>query len=272
MNHGQKPGKKDLDHWFPAFETPPTPQDNTDAQASPGRTPAQATPPPAGGHAIRHSGPRPSQRATGFDPFADNSDAPTWLDDAAAAPARAPKAPSRLGRNLAIVGGGLVLAGAIAAGVAFMVMQTNNSSDAVASTSTTEAATSANNLSSDTATDEWCSRFDEGARRGGDGDGDHSSGLNAIFAFQHAYYVERDGFKVAEFGEPGRFSGEAIHDGIANGIPVGLRHCLDVTTTGPGTYSMVLQTREDGKTGIGTVEYVVTTVEVDGLHYVQGFH
>ncbi|KAF0847261.1 hypothetical protein [Nocardia caishijiensis] len=69
----------------------------------------------------------------------------------------------------------------------------------------------------------------------GNGPGGTDSGVSAILAFQHAYYVARSGDQARTLvaGDAALPTGAQIQSGIDT-IPVGTTHCLDIT---PGAFA-----------------------------------
>ncbi|MGW5451488.1 hypothetical protein [Nocardia sp. NPDC003979] len=69
----------------------------------------------------------------------------------------------------------------------------------------------------------------------GNGPGGTDSGVSAIMAFQHAYYVARSGDQARTLvaGDAALPTGAQIQSGIDT-IPVGTTHCLDIT---PGAFA-----------------------------------
>ena len=71
----------------------------------------------------------------------------------------------------------------------------------------------------------------------GNGPGGTDSGAAAILAFEHAYYVLRDGVKAREVVAEGDGvnPAEAIQAG-ANDTPAGTTHCVVIRTESPGQF------------------------------------
>ncbi|QNG20826.1 hypothetical protein G4H71_09640 [Rhodococcus triatomae] len=162
---------------------------------------------------------------------------------------------------MAIIGGGLALSALLIGGIAVALVNSGGS-DPVAGSPTSEVAPAP------AVAEEWCETSEEGATRSGQGPGGHTSGADAIFGFDYAYYVERDGVKAASFGAPeSGLDAAAIQDGIDNHIPEGTQHCLEVTETAPGEFAVKLSTRE-GDRPVRTARQIITTTEIDGRHYI----
>lgn len=77
--------------------------------------------------------------------------------------------------------------------------------------------------------------------------GGSANGVDAIFGFQHAYYVERSAAAARTLTAPDAAVGsvEKLQAGIDT-IPVGATHCLRITETAPDTYRVVLTQRSPG--------------------------
>ncbi|MFC4373815.1 hypothetical protein ACFO5K_06835 [Nocardia halotolerans] len=80
-----------------------------------------------------------------------------------------------------------------------------------------------------------CPTEQVGSRVQGNGPGGTDSGISAIMAFQHAYYVARSGDQARTLvaGDAALPSGVEIQSGIDT-IPVGTTHCLEIT---PGAFA-----------------------------------
>jgi len=90
---------------------------------------------------------------------------------------------------------------------------------------------------------EWCPAGQlRGAYPGG-----ADTAIGAIFALQHAYYVERSGAAAAALlAGDGLPSAEQIQQGIDT-IPAGTQHCLGVTLSSPASAQvLVAQRTPDG--------------------------
>ncbi|WP_080512494.1 hypothetical protein [Rhodococcus opacus] len=114
----------------------------------------------------------------------------------------------------------------------------------------------------------WCVASRDGSTVVGNGPGGTSDGVAAILAFDHAYYVARNGAKAREVATPDAplGSAEMIQRGI-DSVPEGTEHCLAITETEPGRYAVTLsELRPDGSTK--RYEQVVTTADRDGRTYI----
>lgn len=161
-------------------------------------------------------------------PAPESAEAPAVpvTDTAAAAPA---KRDGDRSRTWMLVGGGVaVLAVVSAAVVTTMTGSTDEpqapplpSSSVVASPSATPTTTEA------VAAPAWCAPVTEPDRIVGNGPGGRESGPAVIQAFEHAYYVQRDGKAVAELMV---LPGNDIQSFI-DAVPAGTEHCVTVLPT-----------------------------------------
>lgn len=113
----------------------------------------------------------------------------------------------------------------------------------------------------------------------GSGPGGFGSGPDAIFGFDHAYYVERSGAAARAFTTPDAAVGTAEvlqRDGIDT-FPTGTQHCLRITTRGtdeytvelthtvpkaqPLTWTQIVRTRTDGDRTLITSIVDITETE-----------
>lgn len=98
----------------------------------------------------------------------------------------------------------------------------------------------------------------------GNGPGGTDSGPAAILAFEHAYYVLRDGEKAREVVAPDAAVAEAsvIHAG-AHTIPVGTTHCVVIRPAAPEQFAVELtENRPNGE--IKHIRQLITTQVRDG--------
>ncbi|WP_223885300.1 hypothetical protein [Nocardia colli] len=100
----------------------------------------------------------------------------------------------------------------------------------------------------------------------GNGNGDTSSGANAILGFQYAFYVERSGERARRFVAPDAENvspADVIQAGIDTEVPVGTKHCLRISEVGSDTFNVDLtQRKPDGTETI--YHQTITTVIRDG--------
>lgn len=111
-----------------------------------------------------------------------------------------------------------------------------------------------------------CPATQDGAVTVGNGEGDTTSGPDAVLGFQHAFYAERSGTGAREFVAPDSqtiSSAETIQQAIDDQIPVGTQHCVRITERAADTFDVDLtERRPNGTTTV--YKQTVTTVERDG--------
>lgn len=199
---------------------------------------------------------------------------PTPAPESAEAPASAPAvpvtdtaAPAKRGgdrsRTWMLVGGGVaVLAVVCAAVVTAMTGSTDEpqapplpSSSVVASSSTTPSTTAT------AAAPAWCAPVDEPDRIVGNGPGGRGTGPAVIQAFEHAYYVQRDGQAVAELMV---LPGNDIQSFI-DAVPAGTEHCVTVLPTeDPNRWSVDVLLKFPPVGDEGIHKQWITTMPADG--------
>ncbi|MBD8056411.1 hypothetical protein ICV35_22425 [Rhodococcus ruber] len=199
-------------------------------------------------------------------PAPESAEAPTSApavpvtDTAAAAPA---KPGGDRSRTWMLVGGGVaVLAVVSAAVVTAMTGSTDEpqapplpSSSVVASPSTTPSTTAT------AAPPLWCAPVDEPDRIVGNGPGGRDSGPAVIQAFEHAYYVQRDGQAVAELMV---LPGSDIQSFI-DAVPAGTEHCVTVLPTeDPNRWSVDVLLKFPPVGDEGIHKQWITTMPADG--------
>ncbi|QIS04646.1 hypothetical protein F5X71_22020 [Nocardia brasiliensis] len=149
---------------------------------------------------------------------------------------------------------GVVVVGALAA-VGFLMFGGGATTDTAAAP--TQAPTPA------AAPDGPCTAERVGNRIKGNDPGGFDSGPAAIFAFQHAYYVERSGAAVraATTADAAVESAEAIQRGI-DSIPVGTTYCVAITPGAfAGQYMVVVTENRPGRTPVTYNPQLVTTTQ-----------
>lgn len=112
-----------------------------------------------------------------------------------------------------------------------------------------------------------CPSERDGNTAGGDG-----SGTEAIFAFQHAYYVARSAEQARESVAPDAAVPPApdIQQGI-NTIPMGTTHCLSVTPGAfVGQYTVVITEHRPEAAPISYNPQLVTTEDIGGRTVITG--
>ncbi|NLG56399.1 MAG: hypothetical protein GX542_12275 [Rhodococcus sp.] len=212
----------------------------------------------------RPAQPAPTPAVPEFDPFADNSAPPTWLssDGSEPKPAAPPKPPSHLGRNIAIIGGGLVVCAGLIGAVVIGLSKSGDSEEVAqpANTPVTEAP-------AQPAIDEnWCEPTNSGNVAVGNGPGGTASGPDVIFAFHYAYYVERDGIKAAEYGYPGIYNADELQAAADQEPPA--EYCLTITEQEPNVYTLERETRIGSRIIGATKSDVITVPDRYNQYYI----
>ncbi|UZF48461.1 hypothetical protein [Rhodococcus rhodochrous] len=196
--------------------------------------------------------------------------APDLVEQTAGAPvtdtAAAAAAPAKPGgdrsRTWMLVGGGIAALAAMSA-VVVNVMSTGTDepeappppATAVASSSATPTTTEA------VAAPAWCAPVDEPGRIVGNGPGGRDSGPAVIQAFEHAYYVQRDGKAVAELMV---LPGNDIQSFI-DAVPAGTEHCVTVLPTeDPNRWSVDVLLKFPPVGDEGIHKQWITTMPADG--------
>ncbi|QQM55696.1 hypothetical protein [Rhodococcus pyridinivorans] len=195
--------------------------------------------------------------------------APELVEQTAAAPVTdtASAAPTKRdgdrSRTWMLVGGGVaVMAVVSAAVVTTMTGNTDEpqapplpSSSVVASPSTTPSTTAT------AAAPAWCAPVTEPDRIVGNGPGGRDSGPAVIQAFEHAYYVQRDGQAVAELMV---LPGNDIQNFI-DAVPAGTEHCVTVLPTeDPNRWSVDVLLKFPPVGDEGIHKQWITTMPADG--------
>lgn len=194
--------------------------------------------------------------------------APELVEPTAAAPVTdtAAVAPAKPGgdrsRTWMLVGGGIAALAAISA-VVVNVMSTGTDEPeaplppvtAVASSSATPTTIEA------VAAPAWCAPVTEPDRIVGNGPGGRDSGPAVIQAFEHAYYVQRDGKAVAELMV---LPGSDIQSFI-DAVPAGTEHCVTVLPTeDPNRWSVDVLLKFPPVGDEGIHKQWITTMPADG--------
>ncbi|MEU2037418.1 hypothetical protein [Nocardia niwae] len=105
-----------------------------------------------------------------------------------------------------------------------------------------------------------------GNRIQGNGAGGFDSGPAVIFAFQHAYYVDRSGAQVraTTTADAAVQAADAIQRGI-DSIPAGTTHCVAITPGAfAGQYLVVVTEHRPGQQPVTYNPQIVTTTEDGG--------
>ncbi|MGW0352679.1 hypothetical protein ACWDXV_00625 [Nocardia nova] len=115
-----------------------------------------------------------------------------------------------------------------------------------------------------------CQARTEGNLVYGNGPGDTSSGANAIFGYQHAYYTDRNAEKAHTFIAPGANvqAPPDLQKTIDEHIPKGTTYCLRIATTAPNQFNVeVSEFHPDGTKSLYLE--VITTVNQGGRNLIQ---
>ncbi|NKY86446.1 hypothetical protein [Nocardia veterana] len=115
-----------------------------------------------------------------------------------------------------------------------------------------------------------CQARTDGNLTYGNGPGDTSSGANAIFGYQHAYYTERNAEKAHTFIAPGANvqAPQELQKTIDEHIPKGTTYCLRIATTAPNQFNVeVTEHHPDGTQSLYLE--VITTVNQGGRNLIQ---
>lgn len=191
-----------------------------------------------------------------------------WDDDdlakklVPARPVPGPK-PVEAGRNKTVliggIGAGVVL---IVALIVVVVFATSGGGDKSDNARAGGAATAADGAD--------CRARTEGNLIYGNGPGDTSSGANAIFGYQHAYYTDRNAEKAHTFIAPGANvqAPPDLQKTIDEHIPKGTTYCLRIATTTPNQFNVeVSEFHPDGTKSLYLE--VITTVNQGGRNLIQ---
>lgn len=139
-----------------------------------------------------------------------------------------------------VIGGGAIAASALGGGDDDVPMNVAEIAPA-----TTSAATTSQTPTS-VAPQSWCSPSTEAGVVRGSGPGGTGSGPDAILAFDHAYYVERNGAKARALlvsdAQVKSATAEELQAGIDT-VPAGTEHCVEIRATEPNTFAVTLEQR-----------------------------
>lgn len=98
--------------------------------------------------------------------------------------------------------------------------------------------------------------------------GDTTSSVSVIFAFQHAYYVERSGTTAREFvtADAKVPSAEGIQAGIDT-VPAGTKYCVSIVPTAPAAWQVhVREQRPDAAPELLATLIFHTATDPDGVN------
>lgn len=118
------------------------------------------------------------------------------------------------------------------------------------------------------AADNFCVESTDGDTITSNGPGDQSSGPNVILAFEHAYYVARDGEQAYALAAPDTLAVDAkdIQDGIDQ-APVDTDYCATITERAPGQFKLDLAVRMSASK-VENYEMYIDTTEIDGKSFI----
>ncbi|NLE78457.1 MAG: hypothetical protein GX610_02575 [Rhodococcus sp.] len=118
------------------------------------------------------------------------------------------------------------------------------------------------------AADNFCVESTDGNTITSNGPGDQSSGPNVILAFEHAYYVARDGEQAYALSAPDALAVDAqdIQDGIDQ-APVDTDYCATITERAPGQFKLDLAVRMSASK-VENYEMYIDTTEIDGKSFI----
>lgn len=160
-------------------------------------------------------------------------------------PAKAPKVRSSSDeRNPWVVRGAAVAVAAVVIGAAIAALS-SSSDDAGPPAATGASITVGPTVATTAVAPTWCENSSTGGKVIGRGAGDPTNGVGLIQAFDYAYYVQRDGAKVASMMvTPNPVS--TIQASINEAAAIGTEHCLTITpTANPNVFDVELLLRTD---------------------------
>ncbi|MDO1481625.1 hypothetical protein [Rhodococcus ruber] len=209
--------------------------------------------------AISRARPTPAAApaATAVEVVEETTTQPVTDSASAAATAR----PDR-SRTWMLVGAGVAVLAVVSVAVVTAMTGTTDEpqmpplpSSSVVASSTTATSTTAS------AAPLWCAPVDEPGRIVGNGPGGRGTGPAVIQAFEHAYYVERDGTAVADLMV---LPGTDIQSFI-DAVPVGTEHCVSVLPTeDPNRWSVDVLLKFPPLGDEGIHKQWITTMPADG--------
>ncbi|MEV5651577.1 hypothetical protein AB0L57_25280 [Nocardia sp. NPDC052254] len=121
-----------------------------------------------------------------------------------------------------------------------------------------------------TAADGSCVTRTEGPIVYGNGPGDTSSGANAIFGYEHAYYTERSAEKAHTFVAPDANVQPVpeLQKTIAEHVPAGTTYCLRIASAGANQYSVEVTEHHPDNSRAVYLE-LIATVNQGGKYLIQ---
>ncbi|WP_433609898.1 hypothetical protein [Prescottella agglutinans] len=153
------------------------------------------------------------------------------------------------GRKLLLIGAAVALV-AIASAATVVVLQGGDTATAgtpkpVAAASTSATSSTSTSPEAAAPAPAWCAESAADGRSVGRGPGSTSDGPGVIRAFDHAYYVERDGARVASL----MVAPNAVPEiqKFIDGVSLGTEHCVTIASTpDPNVYNVDLELRSPG--------------------------
>lgn len=264
MRRDRTPSPPTPEPWNPQDWPDPTPDHSADLDAAPANdfeddleddveiTPPNIVAATAGGEAP-------------WEPVATPQPLPTPT------PSRTERRPrSRRRAGLALAAAGLAAILAIGVTGLLVVLRTADSTDtpdsrAQASPPATEVATA----STATAGDTDCPSTVNGRVTTGRDAGDQESGAGVIKAFDHAYYVRRDGAAARALGTPNARIGTAAQmQTYIDQLPAKTRHCLTITDESKGLYTVELSEIPPGGGAPTVIRQRIQTTTADGKSWI----
>ncbi len=160
------------------------------------------------------------------------------------------KASESGGRKPLLIGGVAVALVAIASAATVVVLQggdtaTEGTPKPVAAATTSVTSSTSTSPEAAAPAPVWCAESTADGRSVGRGPGSTSDGPGVIRAFDHAYYVERDGARVASL----MVAPNAVPEiqKFIDGVSLGTEHCVTIASTpDPNVYNVDLLLRSPG--------------------------
>ncbi len=241
---------------------PATPHPAQDARSGPDPLPEPPPHPDDSGPAETNAVPEPEAPTTARERLRRRL-APTA--DTTPPPVRAARGPARNRVLPVLLGTAGAAALAAAAYVQFAVIGGDEASPPVAAAPATTA-------SAAPTADPHCPAERTGSTVQGNGSGGTDSGPDAIFGFQHAYYVARSGEQARALVAPDAAVPPApdIQRGIDT-IPAGTTHCVRITPGAfVGQYTVVVTEHRPGSAPLAYNPQLVTTIRIGNRTLITG--
>ncbi|QXU56642.1 hypothetical protein KXC42_25485 (plasmid) [Rhodococcus sp. LW-XY12] len=164
-------------------------------------------------------------------------------------------------RTWMLVSGGVAVLAVVSAAVVTATVGTTDEPQVPPLPSPTAVSSSTTTSTSTVAAPAWCAPVTEPGRIVGNGPGGRDTGPAVIQAFEHAYYVERDGTAVADLMV---LPGTDIQSFI-DAVPVGTEHCVSVLPTeDPNRWSVDVLLKFPPVGDEGIHKQWITTLPADG--------